>query len=388
MLDVIERFCMCDTLDSFDPYDIWKTSYGLGVKKLFNRNRLLGIAPAIALTLIDAYPNNRSRVSYVRQEYAIVRAFAALSLANLYKFEPKNEYLRFIKLHLDWLVTNRSTACLGYGWGLGFEHAARADVVYNSDTPFVTVTSYPLEAFVAYRQITEDGRYDDAIRGVLLFLDQDVKILKETEKHLVPSYGTSRDRIVTNAVSYVMYMYAMLRSYANEDQLIRIDNRIYRLYQFVKDQQRSDGSWLYSPEEGSFIDCFHSCIVLKNILKTNQLLHLENAESVIAEGYAYLRENLQDEQSGLFHRFALQNKPSLVKYDLYDNAEILNLASLIGDRELVVSLSRAMKDTFFRDGDIFSEVDLFNRPYNRNMLRWAVMPYLFASSHMAKWNLL
>jgi len=380
MRDVIEYFCMRNTLDSFDPYDIWKTSYGLLVKKFFNRNRLAGIVPAAALTLFDIYVNNRPRLSYARQEYPIVRAFAALSLMNLYRVEPREEYLTFAKLHLDWLVGNRSKNCVGYGWGLGFEHAAKATVVYDKDTPFVTITPYPLEAFVAYRGISDDDRYDDTIRGVLVFLDQDIKILEDTKHHLVTSYGTSKDRIVVNAVAYTMYMYALLRAYVDSDKRLDLEDKIRRLYQFVKDQQRSDGSWLYSPEGSSFIDCFHSCIVLKNIIKTNRLIELEDAEIVVAEGYKYLRENFLDKRYRLFRRFSLKNKPSLVKFDLYDNAEMLNLANLVGDEALVRDLSQAIERVFLHDKDVYSQVDIFNKRYNKNMLRWAVMPYLCALS--------
>ncbi len=382
MRQLIARVCEREDLSTYDPYDIWKTPYGLAIKKLFNRSRLAGIVPAALLTLFDVYGNNRFRLSYSRQEYPVVRAFAALSLLNLYRTGQKDEYLQLVKLHLDWLVANRSKNCVGYGWGLGFEHAVKAAVVYNKDTPFVTITPYPLEAFVAYRSISGDDRYDSAIQGVLVFLDQDIKILKDTPRHLITSYGTSKDRIVVNAISYTMYMYALLRLYVDSDRRQDIDDKIGRLYQFVKDQQRSDGSWLYSPEGSSFIDCFHSCIVLKNIIKTNRLFELEDVRTVVDEGYKYICENFLDRRYGLFRRFSLKNKPSLVKFDLYDNAEMLNLANLTGDEELVRDLSQAIERSFLHDKDIYSQVDIFNKRYNKNMLRWAVMPYLYALSYM------
>lgn len=380
MRRLIESVCECEDLSTYDPYDIWKSSCGLAIKKLFNRSRLAGIVPAALLTLFDIYVNNRLRFSYTRQEYPIVRAFAALSLLSLHRVEPKEEYLRFAKIHLDWLVENRSKNCVGYGWGLGFEHAAKAAVVYDKDTPFVTITPYPLEAFVEYHSLSGDDTYDGAIQGVLVFLDKDIKILEDTKHYLVTSYGTSKDRIVVNAVAYTMYMYALLRAYVDRDRRLDLEDKIRRLYQFVKDQQRSDGSWLYSPEGSSFIDCFHSCIVLKNIIKTKRLFELEDAETVVEAGYKYIRENFLDKQYRLFRRFSLKNKPSLVKFDLYDNAEMLNLANLVGDEELVRDLSQAIERVFLHNKDIYSQVDIFNKLYNKNMLRWAVMPYLCALS--------
>jgi len=380
MRRLIEQYCMRDNLGTYDPYDIWKTSYGIVIKKLFNRNRLLGIVPAAVLTLLDVYINNRLRFSYSKQEYPIVRALAALSLLNLYEAERKEEYLEYVKLHLEWLIANRSKNCIGYGWGLGFEHAVKADVIYDKDTPFVTITPYSLEAFIEYRNLSGDDSYDDAIQGILMFLEQDIKIMESTKHHLVTSYGTSKDRVVVNAVSYMMYMYALLKPYAARDNDAAIADKIVRLYQFVKDQQRDDGSWLYSPEGSSFIDCFHSCIILKNIIKTSRLFDLKGAESVISDGYRYLQENLLDERLKLFRRFSVKNKPTLVKFDLYDNAEMLNLASLINDEKVVMGLSQEIKQVFIRDKDIYSQIDIFSSRYNKNMLRWAVMPYLYALS--------
>lgn len=380
--ELIEHFCAREDLATYDPYDIWKTSYGLHIKKLFNRRRLAGLIPASLLTLFDVYINNHLRLSYTRQEYPIVRAFAALALINLYHVEQKAEYLRFARMHMEWLTCNRSSNCSGYGWGLGFEHAATAKVIYDKNTPFSTITPYPLEAFVSYRDVTGDTQFDHVIRGVYDFLEHDIKIMIENERHLVTSYGTTRDRVVINAVSYTLYSYALLREYVDNVNQRSVNDKIVRLYQFVKDQQRGDGSWLYSPENKSFIDCFHSCIVLKNIVKADRLVNLDGAKQLVDRGYEYLKENFADKQSGLFRRFSLQNKPSLVKFDLYDNAEMLNLGILMRDWGLVERLSRAIAQTFRRGMDVYSQVDISGRRYNKNMLRWAVMPYLYALSFL------
>jgi hypothetical protein len=122
--------------------------------------------------------------------------------------------------------------------------------------------------------------------------------------------------------------------------------------------------------------------VLKNIVKADRLVELEGAKQLVDRGYKYLKANFADKQSGLFRRFSLQNKPSLVKFDLYDNAEMLNLGILMRDWGLVERLSRAIAQTFRRGMDVYSQVDIFGRRYNKNMLRWAVMPYLYALSFL------
>jgi len=161
----------------------------------------------------------------------------------------------------------------------------------------------------------------------------------------------------------------------------RIKEKIAKLYAFIRDQQRVDGSWLYSPDGNSFIDCFHSCIVLKNLIKASKFIALDNCEAVIHSGYNYIKQNFLS-GNGLARRFSVSNKPSMIRYDLYDSAELMSLSALTGDHELVANLSRNIELSFVRGQDIYSQIDIIGRRRNKNMLRWAVMPYLHALSQL------
>ncbi len=99
-------------------------------------------------------------------------------------------------------------------------------------------------------------------------------------------------------------------------------------------------------------------------------------------GYEYIKLNFYEPKDGLFKRFSLSNKPSIVKYDLYDNAEVLNLAIKFKDKELISSLDYSIKRHFILKGNIYSVIDLFNLKRNKNTLRWATLPYLYTLSKM------
>jgi hypothetical protein len=103
----------------------------------------------------------------------------------------------------------------------------------------------------------------------------------------------------------------------------------------------------------------------------------------VPRGYEYVKRALYDVRVGLFRRFSLANKPGLVKYDLYDNAEMLNLALLLGDDRFAEDLGAAIQRHFCLGEDVYSVIDWLGRHKNRNMLRWAVMPYLLALSQTA-----
>lgn len=384
MQATIEQYCDRSDLSTADPYDVWKTRPGFAVKGLFVRNRLTGLIPAAAIALFDTFINNRLRLFYRAQEYPIVRAMAAMAMLNLYGTGGPDRCLVAARRHLRWLAENPCTGYHGRGWGVGFAYWAGPGLVYDGNTPFTTVTPYVLEAFVAYGRATGDTQFDDCIRGVYQFLEKDVRVLAGTDEALATSYGPMRDRIVNNAISYTAYSYCLLLPYIPQADRGAVLDKVRRLYAFIRAGQRPDGSWLYSPQGRGFIDCFHSCIVLKNLVKAARYVPLSGCGWVVMRGRQYLKDNFLDQRRGLVKRFSLRHAPSLVKFDLYDNAEMMNLAILTGDRDLAVRLARSIRRWFCRRDAIYSQIDLLGIRRNKGMLRWAVMPYLLALSEGIK----
>lgn len=380
---LIEQFLLTDNLETYDPYDVWKTAFGSRVKQRYYKNKYLGLLPAGALTLFDLYVNNQKRKFYQKQAYPITVAQAVLTLLNLYKKEPKYSYLRYAKQHLDWLLANSCQGYHGYCWGMNYDWVYTATESYDKNTPFSTHTPYPLEAMIAYYNITKDPDLIQPIKSVFLFLEKELQIMLESQEALILSYGVHQDRIVTNANAYSMYMYALLLPFFPEHQGY-IEQKIQKLYYFLDAIQNKNGSWLYAPyDDDSFIDCFHSAFVLKNILKTNKIVQLKDSELLVQKGYRYLLKHFLNPKRMLFKRFSKANKLSLVKFDLYDNAEMLNLAILLEDSSMIEALTKSIQTTFVKkEGEIASMIDLLNRPKNINHLRWATLPYLYALSQL------
>ena len=369
-------------MSTYDPYDIWKTPLGFQAKQLYNRHPWAGLGPAAILTVFDTFVNNRMRIGYRRQEYPIVRATAALCLLNRYEKRGHPHLLAYAGRHLNWLVEHSFRGYSSYCWGLGFSYGAGPTVVYDANTPLSTMTPYVLEALVRYTVMTREERFHFAIESTFQFFDRDLQVMAEDRESMATSYGPFLDRIVINAVSYTMYSLALALPYVSGQPKQRVQEKIGKLYRYIQKAQRPDGSWLYSPQGRSFIDCFHSCIVLKNVFKTNLVRQLPGAEDLIAAGYAYVKNAFFDEQRGLLRRFSLTNKPGIVRFDLYDNAEVLNLANLLGDRDFGVRLLDSIRAEFCRGLDVYSQIDVSGIRRNRNTLRWAVLPFLHAVSQM------
>jgi len=380
---LIENYILNNDLSTYDPYDIWKTNLGVKIKKLYYRNKYIGLLPAGIITIYDLYINNNRRKNYTQQEYPITRAQAAITLLNMHKQKKNLKYIEYAKKHIDWLLDNASSGYSGHCWGMNYDWVYTATDTYDKNIPFSTHTPYPLEALVQYYNITKDETVLEAIKSVFNFLEKDIKVMKETDNILILSYGVEKDRIVTNANSYSMYMYALLLDFLPEKEAY-IKDKIKRLYNFIVSVQRDDGSWLYSPyDDNTFIDCFHSAIVVKNIIKTGKLTYLEDVNTITTKGYNYIIKNFMNEKYNLCKRFSKSNKISITKFDLYDNAEVLNLAIMQKDYETILNLSNSIQKYFINENnEIASMIDLLGKRKNLNHLRWAVVPYLNTLSKM------
>jgi hypothetical protein len=244
--------------------------------------------------------------------------------------------------------------------------------------PFSTNTPYILEALYEYFIVTNDKVILEIIKSIYQFYEKDLIILKESDKFLITSYAPFRDRVVTNAVSYTMFAYSIFYKILDEKEYIT--KRIKKMYNFLVSVQDDNGSWFYAPyDRDSFIDCFHSAFVLKNIIKTRKNGIDIDTDEVLVRGYRYIKENFYDSDYRLYRRFSISNKPSIVKFDLYDNAEMLYLAKLMRDNRVIGELESSISQFIYRDS-IYSVLDIFGFRKNRDTLRWAVMPYILAKS--------
>lgn len=375
----IEKYLLSDSLSTYDPYDIWKTNLGVKIKQLYYKNKYLGIIPAGLITIYDLYLNNSLRLGYKKQEYPIVRAQATLTLLNLYKRENRSVYLEYARKHIDWLIENSSSGYKGFCWGTGFKIVISDKLIYDKTVPFSTNTPYILEALYEYYQLTKDQNIYKIIISIYEFYEKDLIILEENEEILITSYGPFKDRVVTNAVSYTMFAYSIFYNLLDNKEYIR--KKIQKMMNFIVSVQRDNGSWLYSPyDKNSFVDCFHSVFILKNIIKTSLNIQVQFDVNITVNGYKYLLENFFNDKYQLFKRFSISNKPSLIKFDLYDNAEMLQLSKLMNDMELTQKLKKSIEINFFMENNIYSIMELFGARKNKNTLRWAVMPYLLAKS--------
>jgi len=380
-LKLIRKHIEHVNLETPDPYDVWNTKLGQNIKKVYYKNKILGILPSAGLTIFDLYFNNQMRLGYREREYPIANAYKALIGMELFKKTQETQHLSFVQDSIRWLANNYSKGYSGHCWGINMPWVSKM-AVYNENIPHVTHTPYALEAFINFQKLTKTKEYENIIVSVFNFLENDLHKMIDKNLVLALSYSPKLEkRIVINANSYAMLCYALLADKSPFGKEYNED-KVRRLYQFLVTNQNADGSWYYFSDDaqGNFIDCFHTCFVLKNIFKVNKIIPLRNSDLIIAKGYEYLKNFLWDAKRSLFKRFSVTDRLSPVKYDLYDNAEMLNLAILLKDDALIETLSASIKMNFVSGEDIYSNIVYPNLKVNKNTLRWATLPYLYALS--------
>lgn len=384
-LSIFNKHLSGKELKTPDPYDVWNMRIGQAVKQIYYKRKILGVIPAAMLTVFDFYFNNRTRIGYEPRSYPIAHAYKVLISLELYKNSENHRYIDSAKTSLDWLNSNSSKNYSGYCWGINMPWVSKI-ATYNETIPHVTHTPYVLEAFLNFQAATKTTEYDQLIDSILKFLEDDLNKIIDNRESLALSYSPLPEtRIVVNANSYSMFCYALFYD-RNKVLNMELMDKVKRIYSFLVKNQNDNGSWFYFADQdsGNFIDCFHSCFVLKNIYKVNKIIPLTDSSEIIAKGYSYIKQFFWDDKKKLFRRFSITDRASLVKYDLYDNAEMLNLAILLDDHELIETLSVSVEKNFVVGTDVYSNIVFPNLKVNKNTLRWATLPYLYALSKLIK----
>jgi hypothetical protein len=293
-------------------------------------------------------------------------------------------------ISVDWLIENQTKGYHGACWGLNFPWMAK-NIYYPANIPFITHTPYCIEALFKYFDVTNDYTAKDIALSALNFLEKDINILLDENEILALSYSPLKeDRIVLNANSYAMMMYALYASRIKNNKKY-LKEKADRLFNYIKSRQNRDGSWYYYDDNknGNFIDCFHSCFILKNLIKYARYLNV-NVDDIINKGIMYILRYLLDSNIFLVKRFAISSNISLVKYDIYDQAEFLNILIMKDNYEIARKLYQSIIDHFFvTSANTFgSQIYKFGKLNKMNYLRWAVMPTIFVlTEYHKKWEI-
>ncbi|MBF0145853.1 MAG: hypothetical protein HQL84_06540 [Magnetococcales bacterium] len=374
------------TLAAFDPQDLWTTALGVRTKERFYQNRLSGKIGAVVFGSMDwFFPQFARHLAHLQPRvYPIVIA-QTLLLLGLAEREKQtllhahgSDFLGLIRS----LSVNPHGARKFHGWGHGFVWMSK-NGLYEADMPVVTHLPYVMEALLLLAAVP---RHE--VEGKEIFDDtwpflESLPVMHDAGDELALAYAAKPEPwIVVNANTYAAYAYALHQTYGHASRRHTAREKCRRMVQWVARRQNGDGSWNYYHAEqfsGNFIDCFHSCFTIKNLIKIGRIFPemRELIDPVVACGMVFLRDNMFDHQAGLCRRFVIRSQTDPFRWDLYDQAEYMGLLVDLDLLDEAEQLRATVERIFFDGQHWYCRIDLLGRRWGKNFLRWGIMPFLY-----------
>ena len=358
---------------SYDHQSYYAGPIGRRAKALYYRHPRLGVLAVAPMVFSEAFVPAARRLFFRPQRFPIADAHYAMGFAYLAKLR-RDDALRARAVHF--LRVLEQTRCDGYRdhcWGYPFDWVTRTGVM-KAGTPLITSTPYVYEAFEAVHREDGDPRWLSVMASIAEHAYRDIPdVLLDDDMASAGYRPGDTEASVVNASAYRAYLLTSASETFARDDYRRA---AVRNLNYVLQAQRPDGSWPYATDGvRDFVDHFHTCFVLKALVKIDALASHDDCRRAIERGVAYYVENLFDE-AGTPRPFARAPRLTVYRNELYDYAECINLATLLNGRfeRLDARLSSTLDDLLSRwqkrDGS-FRSRRLIAGWDNVPMHRWA-----------------
>ena len=359
---------------SYDFQTFYASDLTRNVKALYYRRPLLGTMAVAPIVFCEAFIPGARRLFWKRQRFPIADAHYAMGFAFLSRvFGRKAYYDRAV----HFLEVLKSTRCPGYNnycWGYPFNWETIRGTI-REGTPLITTVPYVYEAFREVWLLDQRNEWFQIMRSIAMHGLEDYRDFETSADASTCSYTPDPKQSVgvVNANAYRAFLLTRAaEDFADE----RLRKTAERNLNFVLECQNADGSWYYANDgKRTFVDHFHTCFVLKALVKIEQITGCRSCTEAIEKGVGYYVANLFD-AGGLPKPFSRRPRLTVYRRELYDYAECVNLAVLLRGRfptldhhlsavlnELVTAWER--KDGSFRSRRLLMGWD------NTPMHRWA-----------------
>jgi hypothetical protein len=315
---------------SYDHQSFYASKLGRKAKALYYRQPLLGTLAVAPMVFSEALLPSARRLFWRPQRFPIADAHYAMGFAFLAEIHGKDEYYQRAVHFLEVLKETRCPGVEQYCWGYPFHWETRTGTI-RSGTPLITTVPYVYEAFSQVYGIDHDQRWLPIMQSIARHAFGSYRDLDTAPDASSCGYTPWADDPcgVINASAYRAFLLAKSGSELSEPQYLAVARRNVR---FVISAQQTDGSWFYSIDgKRDFVDHFHTCFVLKALVKIEQLTGWSDCRSAIERGVTYYLRNLVD-ANGLPVPFSKAPRMTVYRRELYDLAECINLSVLLQGR--------------------------------------------------------
>ena len=315
---------------SYDFQSFYAGHIGRSAKALYYRKPLLGSLAVSPIIFCEAFVPSARKLFWKPQRFPIGDAHYAMGFFFLAQVLEQEQYYRRAVRFLEILDQTRCPGYDEYCWGYPYNWETVRGTI-KQGTPLITTVPYVYEAFKQAYQMDGDDRWFRIMRSIAQHALQDYKDLETSPSASTCSYTPDpQDSLsVVNANAYRAFLLTSAGLDFSEQKYRRIAERNLN---FVIEAQNPDGSWHYANDgQRHFIDHFHTCFVLKALVKIEMLTGDPKCTQAIERGVRYYVRNLFDER-GLPKPFSRPPRLTVYRRELYDYAECVNLALLLRGR--------------------------------------------------------
>jgi hypothetical protein len=343
----VDRFC--GWLDrygetSYDQQGFYASEFGQTLKALYYRRPLVGTFAVSPIVFCEAFFPSARRWFYKPQRFPIADAHYAMAFAFLAESYREEKYYQRAIHFLNVLESTRCPDYTGYGWGYPFNWQTRNGVI-SEGTPLITTVPYVYEAFSQVYAIDGDRKWLGIMQAIAEHALASYRDLQIGADASSCAYTPAQDDPcgVINASAYRAFLLTKAGLELANPRYLEVAKRNLN---FVLGSQNVDGSWCYSVDgKRDFIDHFHTCFVLKALVKITELTRCNQCRNAVKRGVGYYISSLFDE-NGLPVPFSKPPRLTVYRRELYDYAECINLCVLLAGRfaELDRTLTTVVTD--------------------------------------------
>jgi len=371
--------------ESYDPYDLWGTAYGLWARKIYYKKGKVSTPLVAPIIFADIFFPSIRKLFVKKKRYATSDAQILLAYLNLHQASPTEGFLdRAVDLEKE-IFSYSVSGYQGLCWGYPFDWQNNK-AMWPKNTPFITCTPYCYEAYLALNQATGSEEYLEKAQSIANFVYKDLNDTRYDSDAFAGSYSPLDNSMVINASAYRAYVLISAGKLFNNDSYLKTGLNNLK---FILRSQREDGSWLYGldTKADQFIDNFHTCFVLKNLHKINCIHKSNSILQSIKSGFNYYRDNLIGPDNRP-KSFSQEPRLQLGQLEMYNYAEAITLGSLLHDAipeawHLALSLANDLTSNFQRpEGFFVTRTFKFGFRHTFPFIRWPQAQLFYALTNL------
>src|SRR5208283_2153275 len=268
---------------SYDHQSFFASDLGRRAKALYYTNPLLGTMAVAPIIFCEAFVPTARRLFWKRQRFPIADAHYAMGFAFLALVFDRTEYYDRAVHFLEVLKSTRCPGYTNYCWGYPFDWETICGTI-REGTPLITTAPYVYEAFREVWRIDNKDEWLRIMKSIAMHAVEDYRDFETSVKASTCSYTPDPKQSVgvINANAYRAFLLTRAAEDFSDENFRKVARRNLN---FVIECQNADGSWYYANDgKRTFVDHFHTCFVLKALVKIESMTGCRACTEAIEKG--------------------------------------------------------------------------------------------------------